>query len=201
MPHTPAPDTLRGTYWNKRYREEGAIWGDRPSPTAEWAQRHFRERGCDSLLVAGCGYGRNLSCFAGQGYTRLLGLDLSSEAVEMARRNFPELDLRCGDLLELAPEPAPFSALYAFNLLHFFLAEGRRNFADAARRLLAPGGLLAISALSEVGAQPGPFRVSAGELPTAFAGLRQIAGGECGGEAWLLARRIEQRQSRCFHPR
>ena len=148
MPHTPAPDTLRGTYWNKRYREEGAIWGDRPSPTAEWAQRHFRERGCDSLLVAGCGYGRNLSCFAGQGYTRLLGLDLSSEAVEMARRNFPELDLRCGDLLELAPEPAPFSALYAFNLLHFFLAEGRRNFADAARRLLAPGGLLALSVFS-----------------------------------------------------
>ena len=54
---------------------------------------------------------------------------------------------------------------------------------------LAPGGLLAISALSEVGASPGPFRVAAGELSRAFAALEPIAAGEGDGEAWLLARR------------
>ena len=53
---------------------------------------------------------------------------------------------------------------------------------------LAPGGLLAITALSEVGATPGPFRVAAGELSAAFAGLDVIAAGEGQGEAWLLAR-------------
>lgn len=54
---------------------------------------------------------------------------------------------------------------------------------------LAPGGLLAISALSEVGAKPGPFRVTAGELPAAFASLEQITAEEGDGEAWLLARK------------
>ena len=49
-------------------------------------------------------------------------------------------------------------------------------------------GLLAITALGEVGATPGPFRVAAGELPAAFAGLDVIAAGERQGEAWLLAR-------------
>ena len=46
----------------------------------------------------------------------------------------------------------------------------------------------AITALSEVGATPGPFRVAAGELPAAFADLDVIAAGEGQGEAWLLAR-------------
>ena len=54
---------------------------------------------------------------------------------------------------------------------------------------LARGGLLAISARSEVGASPGPFRVKAGELRQAFDGLDIIAAQEANGEAWLLARR------------
>lgn len=54
---------------------------------------------------------------------------------------------------------------------------------------LAPGGLLAVSALSEVGAAPGPFRVQAGELRRTFGVLQIIADGEAHGEAWLLARR------------
>ncbi|MFY1599718.1 SAM-dependent methyltransferase [Micromonospora sp. WMMD737] len=54
---------------------------------------------------------------------------------------------------------------------------------------LAPGGLLALSALSEVGAGPGPFRVRPGELTDAFAVLDVITSGEADGQAWLLARR------------
>ena len=53
---------------------------------------------------------------------------------------------------------------------------------------LAPGGLLAIAVLSEVGAAPGPFRAVAGELSAAFADLDEIAAGEGDGCAWLLAR-------------
>ncbi len=53
---------------------------------------------------------------------------------------------------------------------------------------LAPGGLLAIAALSEVDAAPGPFRVRPGELPAAFAELELVAAGEGQGYAWLLAR-------------
>ncbi len=53
---------------------------------------------------------------------------------------------------------------------------------------LAPGGLLAVAVLSEVGQGPGPFRAAAGELRAAFGALAIIAEGEGGGEAWLLAR-------------
>jgi hypothetical protein len=54
---------------------------------------------------------------------------------------------------------------------------------------LVPGGLLAICVLSEVGAAPGRFRAAPGELRTAFSMLDEIASGEGGGQAWMLARR------------
>lgn len=56
-------------------------------------------------------------------------------------------------------------------------------------RRLAPDGLLAVSALSEVGAAPGPFRAAPGELTSAFAELKLIAADEADGVAWVLARR------------
>lgn len=54
---------------------------------------------------------------------------------------------------------------------------------------LAQGGLLAICVLSEVGAEPGPFRAVPGELRAAFGALEELAAGEGDGQAWLLARR------------
>jgi SAM-dependent methyltransferase len=54
---------------------------------------------------------------------------------------------------------------------------------------LAPDGMIAISALSEVGANPGPFRAKPGELRRAFGALEVITAGEDAGLAWLLARR------------
>jgi SAM-dependent methyltransferase len=53
---------------------------------------------------------------------------------------------------------------------------------------LAPGGLLAVTVLSEVGAGPGPFRAVPGELRAAFSGLEVLRDRESDGEASLLAR-------------
>jgi SAM-dependent methyltransferase len=53
---------------------------------------------------------------------------------------------------------------------------------------LTPGGLLAVTVLSEVGAAPGPFRAHPGELQAAFAGLDVLLERESDGEATLLAR-------------
>lgn len=53
---------------------------------------------------------------------------------------------------------------------------------------LAPGGVLAISVLSEVGDAAGRFRAAPGELRTAFASLDVLHHEEGFGEASLLAR-------------
>lgn len=54
--------------------------------------------------------------------------------------------------------------------------------------VLAPGGLLVVTVLSEIGVGPGPFRAPAGELRAAFSGLEILVDVEGGGEAGLVAR-------------
>ncbi|HVH23292.1 MAG TPA: methyltransferase domain-containing protein, partial [Pseudonocardia sp.] len=54
---------------------------------------------------------------------------------------------------------------------------------------LAPGGLLVITVLSEVGAGGGAWRAEPGELRAAFGGLDVLAEREGNGEAGLVARR------------
>jgi hypothetical protein len=54
---------------------------------------------------------------------------------------------------------------------------------------LAPGGLLAVAVLSEVGAGPGEFRAQPGELRVVFAPLEILDEGEGEGMARILARR------------
>ena len=53
---------------------------------------------------------------------------------------------------------------------------------------LAPGGLLVLTVLSEVGDAGGPFRAAPGELAAAFPGLEHLAHEEGDGSATLLAR-------------
>jgi SAM-dependent methyltransferase len=61
------------------------------------------------------------------------------------------------------------------------------RYADLAAAL-APGGLLAVSVLSETGAGPGPFRAAPGELRAAFRALETLRHRERDGEETLLAR-------------
>lgn len=53
---------------------------------------------------------------------------------------------------------------------------------------LAPGGLLVVTVLSEVGDEPGRFRAGPGELLAAFGGLEVLTHTELDGEASLVAR-------------
>lgn len=55
--------------------------------------------------------------------------------------------------------------------------------------VLAPGGLLVITVLSEVGDTGGSFRAAPGELTAAFGDLEHLVDVEGDGEATLVARR------------
>jgi SAM-dependent methyltransferase len=148
-------------------------------------------------LFPAAGIGLDLACGQGAASVWLalrgldvLGVDVSPVAIERARKLAAdnEIGWRCQfevvDLDDGLPAGPPADVI----ICHKF--RDRRLDAAIVDRL-APGGLLAISALSEVGAEPGPFRVAAGELPAAFAGVKQLSAGEGGGEAWLLARKEE----------
>ncbi|ORW00024.1 class I SAM-dependent methyltransferase [Mycobacterium kyorinense] len=138
-------------------------------------------------LDLACGQGLAAVWLARRGMD-VRGCDVSQVAIDQAR----DLARRCGvgdrcrfDVVDLdhgLPDGPPAHVV----VCHRFRD---RRLDRAIIRRLAPGGLVAVSALSEVGAQPGPFRAAPGELTAAFAELEPIAADEADGVAWVLARR------------
>jgi SAM-dependent methyltransferase len=156
-----------------------------PKPFAAY-EHLFPIRG--QALDLACGRGRAAVWLATRGLT-VYGVDVSPVAVrfsaELAAHNgvgdrcrFEVADLDAG----LPPGP-PVDVL----VCHLF-RDARLDGAIIER--LAPGGLLAMAVLSEVGHGPGPFRAAAGELPAAFSALTIIAQGEANGRAWLMAVKV-----------
>ena len=172
--------------WDERYegREPVSLDEVSPPPVFEAFAELFPTSG--HALDVACGRGATAVWLARRGMT-VTGFDVSPVAIAQAG----ELALTCGvqDRCEFVVTDLdgglPAGPVADVVVCHRF-RDARLDGAIISR--LAPGGLLAISALSEVGASPGPFRVAAGELSRAFAALEPIAQGEGGGEAWLLAR-------------
>jgi SAM-dependent methyltransferase len=172
--------------WDKRYASRGPAPVAAVGPPPVFAPFDAMFPTAGHALDLACGQGLGAVWLARRGMD-VWGFDVSPVAIGQAR----DLARRSGvgdrcrfDVVDLdngLPAGPPVDVI----LCHKF--RDRRLDRAAARRL-APGGLLAITALSEVGATPGPFRVAAGELSAAFADLDVIAVGEGRGEAWLLAR-------------
>jgi SAM-dependent methyltransferase len=138
------------------------------------------------VLDLACGTGAASVWLAGRGLT-VWGVDISAVAIEQARQLAQRHGVsdRCrfsvADLDDGLPPGPPVEMI----LCHRF--RDPRLYEAMADRL-TPGGLLAVSVLSEVGSTPGFFRAAAGELDVAFARLQVLAAGEGDGRAWLLAR-------------
>jgi SAM-dependent methyltransferase len=93
------------------------------------------------LLEVGCGTGHWLAGLRAAGGRRY-GLDLSSRMLAQAQEREERLDLVRGRASRLAFADAAFDLVYCINALHHF--ERQRAFLSDARRLLRPGGVLAI---------------------------------------------------------
>ena len=176
-------DRLR---WDERYASLGPPAVDAVAVPDVFAAHADAFPTTGHALDLACGQGLGSVWLARRGLD-VLGWDVSPVAVgrarDLARRGgvadrcrFEVVDLDDG-----LPAGPPVEVV----LCHRF-RDPRLDRAVIAR--LAPGGLLAVAVLSEVGRGPGPYRATAGELPRAFAGLDVLAAGEGEGWAWLLAR-------------
>lgn len=171
--------------WDDRYRIRTPTRSEDivlPAPFTEHADR-FPPAG--TALELACGGGATSVWLARRGLN-VRGLDISEVAIGRARKlaqdnavgrncQFEVYDLDAG-----LPPGRQADVICCF---HFRDRRLDRAIIDR----LAPGGLLAISVLSQVDAQPGRYRARPGELTDTFADLDRIAAGESMGQAWLLA--------------
>lgn len=96
-----------------------------------------------SVLDVGCGRGAGAGFLAARGLL-VVGVDADRETVQAARRSYPHLDLRVGRAEDLDPTGDPYDAVFMECVLSLTDPVPALR---AVRRVLAPGGLLALSDL------------------------------------------------------
>lgn len=175
-------------HWDERYRKDGlAPVFDEPPLTPVLARLSHLVPAEGQALELACGRGRGAVWLAKRGLD-YFGVDVSPVAIDLAR----ELARRSGvgdkcrfevhDLDHGLPESPQMDLIFC----HLF-RDPRLDQAIVDR--LSPGGLLVIVTLSEVGAEPGRYRVPPGELTEGFGSLGVLEEGEEDGMAWLAARK------------
>ncbi|MGM1021419.1 MAG: class I SAM-dependent methyltransferase [Bacillota bacterium] len=110
-------------YWEKRYRNEGMIWGSAPSQTTYHAIDIFRKHNIKTILVPGSGYGRNTKAFSS--IFQVDGIELSKDAVEIAMNWDQDTHFMQGSILSSIGRGKKYDAIYCFDLLHLFLSPER----------------------------------------------------------------------------
>jgi 2-polyprenyl-3-methyl-5-hydroxy-6-metoxy-1,4-benzoquinol methylase len=172
--------------WDERHAARDPVALDAVVPPDRFVHHADEFPTAGAALDVACGTGA-LSVWLAQRGLDVLGVDVSPVAISRAADLATRAGVadRCRFLVADLDRGLPDGPPVAVVICHRF-PDPRLDAAMVAR--LAPGGLLAVATLSEVGATPGPYRARPGALRDAFAALAVIDSGEAGGEAWLLGR-------------
>ncbi len=151
--------------WNARYRNQ--FYDAEPLPRAilESALPHLKPTGLALDLAMGLGV--NARWLVERGF-RVLGVDVSSEAVLYAKKRCPQLMAVLADLDDLFLPPKAFSTILNF----YFL---KRDLVSDFARMIQPGGIAIVETLTvdmlELNPEmPAEFLLQRGELPLLFKG-------------------------------
>lgn len=138
--------------WDAEYSKNRQIWGERPSELAlEAAKRLVSSKGRPlRILDVGCGYGRDTIYIAKSLSFRILGIDISEKAIDLARENAKnalakQAEFKVTDFRDLH---TLVDAVLVSNLYHILDPQDRRDLITHAAQLLAPGGRLFLNAIS-----------------------------------------------------
>jgi cyclopropane fatty-acyl-phospholipid synthase-like methyltransferase len=141
--------------WDNIYRNNQHVWGDKPSQLAAFACHYLRGLKSSGkaieILDIGCGYGRDATYLARNINCRVLGIDNSGEAIEMATKGLAadlasRVRFQCCDFRQI-PE-GKFGIVFASNFYHLFKMEERQALINSIKERLKPGGTLFLSTLS-----------------------------------------------------
>ncbi len=166
--------------WDKDYASRGRLWGGGVKDLPVLPEG-------SSVLELGCGDGKTLCALPGR--CRAVGLDISPQALLLARHVRADAHFILADASRLPFREKSFDAVFAFHVAGHLLASGRRALAAEAARVLVPGGRLFFRDFCDqdtragqgVVVEPGTFRRGSGilthyfkedEVKELFCGLR-----------------------------
>lgn len=171
--------------WDGRYA--GRATGD---PAMPKGLDGIELPGAGRCLDVACGLGEQALWAASIGFD-VLAIDASPVAIDALRDAAAATELAVDARVVDLDEGLPDDTVGGFALVVCQRFRDPRLYPRLAEAV-APGGVLVITVLSQVGApEPGPFHAPPGDLLTGFgtSGLTVLRHDETGGEATLVARR------------
>jgi SAM-dependent methyltransferase len=155
-------------FWDERYRTGNTPWdyGGIPPELNEFLADLS---GCQRILIPGCGSAHDLRTALDHGHDAI-GIDLSEEAVEVAKKTLgTEGDrLFCGDFFTHPFNARSFDVIYERTFLCALPPELRRAYADRMHELLKPGGRLIGYFVYGEEPEPPPYPLAPSEAEDLF---------------------------------
>ena len=126
---SPPADHLQA--WDRDYARRGRVWGGSVKDLPALSEGSL-------VLEMGCGDGKTLSIMPPS--WRIAAVDISMQALRLARRARPDAGLILADGCRLPLQSERFDAVFAFHVAgHLFQAE-RQSLGRETARVLRPGG-------------------------------------------------------------
>jgi len=142
--------TVRRWSFDEKFRSGG--WDRFSEPATELVRAVERYANGGHILMLGCGNASIASALAPDCFASFLGIDLSPEAIALARqRSNQKIDFQTGDMLQFTSEKK-FSVILFSESLYYLKAWQRKPLLDRVARMLAPGGRIVVTV-----AQPARF--------------------------------------------
>ena len=135
-------------FWEKRFKEEGKVWGELPSKLAHYAMELFHKHAIKSILVPGSGYGRNTRLFSSSDFD-VTGIEISGTACNLAKQFDHKTNVHEGSVLDMSFVSSTFDAIYCYNLLHLFGENDRKLFIQECIGKLEEQGIAFFTVFSE----------------------------------------------------
>lgn len=142
-------------FWDNEYESNARVWGEKPSELAIAAVRYLQKGKSNnkilSILDIGCGYGRDAFYFLDNLRCRILGIDISEKAIDIASKAMLEaqkedVEFQCCNFTEL--QEGKYDIVFISNLYQLLKRNERKELRNTVMRILKPKGLLFLSTLS-----------------------------------------------------
>lgn len=131
-------------YWDGYFAEAEAE-GFPVEEDASWLKPFvelLKPNGGKAVLELGCGLGAQSISLVNEGFL-VTALDLSEQAIAIARRRVPHIDLRQADITQPLPFPdSSFDGVLSCLTLHYFPYHETMAVFSEIHRVLRPGGFL-----------------------------------------------------------
>ncbi|MDZ4121616.1 MAG: class I SAM-dependent methyltransferase, partial [Candidatus Cloacimonadaceae bacterium] len=125
------------------------LWGDPHKEYAEYSNyvmqnlQHLYPKRIESILVLGCGGGKNV--FTVKKFGRTIGLDISPDMLNLAKQLNPEVDFVCADMRTFSLG-STFDAIFIDDAVSYMISEeDLSQLFTCCINHLKPGGVLSVS--------------------------------------------------------